>query len=283
MMKHIDPKVLASYNKGTEKGRLRKDLGLIEFARTKELLLEYLPPPPASVYDIGGGYGEYAWWLASLGYDVHLFDISETHIAMSAALGREYPGVSLRSAEAADALQIDRPGASADAVLCMGPLYHITEENERLAALKECQRLLRPGGRLFAAAITPYATLLWATTVLGAENRLLEEDAFLRMCEEEIETGAHIPPEGSAYRGVGRSFFHAPDALERELAAGGFAEISLHGVVGAGWLAPDLDEKWQDPTAREAILRSVRMLDGRRDILGLSTHLLATARKPEDT
>ena len=281
-MKHIDPKVLADYNRGAEKDRLRKDLGLIEFARTKELLREYLPPPPAVIYDIGGGYGEYAWWLASLGYDVRLFDISETHIAMSAALGMEYPGVSLRSAEVADALRIDRPDASADAVLCMGPLYHIIEERGRLAALAECRRLLRPGGRLFAAAITPYATLLWATTVFGAKNRLLEEDAFIAMCAHEIETGAHVPPEGSEYRGVGRSFFHAPDALERELAAGGFEDITLHGVVGAGWLAPNLDETWKDPTAREAILRSVRILDGRRDLLGLSTHLLAAARKPEE-
>jgi len=281
-MKHIDPGVLADYNRGVEKNRLRQDLGLIEFARTKELLLETLPPPPATVYDIGGGYGEYAWWLASQGYDVQLFDISEAHIAMSAALGEEYPGVSLRSAEVADAVRIDRPGASADAVLCMGPLYHIIDENERLAALKECRRLLRPGGRLFAAAITPYATLLWATNVFGTKNRLLEEEAFIKMCAHEIASGAHIPPEDSAYRGIGRSFFHAPDALERELAAGGFEEITLHGVVGAGWLAPDLDEKWNDPTAREAILRSVRMLDGRRDILGLSTHLLAVARKGEE-
>ena len=280
-MKHIDPGVLADYNRGVEKGRLRQDLGLIEFARTKELLLEHLPPPPATVYDIGGGYGEYAWWLASQGYDVQLFDISEAHIAMSAALGEEYPGVSLRSAEVADAVQIDRPGASADAVLCMGPLYHIIEENERLAALKECRRLLRPGGRLFAAAITPYATLLWATSVYGEKNRLLEEESFIEMCAHEIATGAHVPPEDSEYGGIGRSFFHTPDVLERELTSGGFEEIALHGVVGAGWLAPDLDEKWNDPTAREAILRSVRMLDGRRDILGLSTHLLAIARKGE--
>ena len=35
------------------------------------------------IYDIGGAYGEYAWWLASLGYEVHLFDLAEGNIAMS--------------------------------------------------------------------------------------------------------------------------------------------------------------------------------------------------------
>lgn len=57
----IDKDVLAGYNAGIERNRLRTGIGLIEFERTKELLLEFLPKPPAVVYDIGGGYGEYAW------------------------------------------------------------------------------------------------------------------------------------------------------------------------------------------------------------------------------
>ena len=58
-MKTIDSEVLAGYNSGREKGRLHRGLGLIEFERTKEILLEELPSPPAVIYDIGGGYGEY--------------------------------------------------------------------------------------------------------------------------------------------------------------------------------------------------------------------------------
>ena len=60
-MKTIDKSVLAGYNAGIEKNRLRSGIGLIEFERTKELLLENLPKPPAVIYDIGGGYGEYSW------------------------------------------------------------------------------------------------------------------------------------------------------------------------------------------------------------------------------
>ena len=97
-MKSIDENVLNGYNSGIEKDRLRYNLGLVEFARTKELLLEYLPKPPAIIYDIGGGYGEYAWFLTSLGYEVHLFDISEKNIEMSKDLSIEYPGYLLHSA-----------------------------------------------------------------------------------------------------------------------------------------------------------------------------------------
>ena len=87
-MKTIDKDVLAGYNSGIEKNRLHEGLGLIEFARTKEHLLQQLPPPPAVIYDIGGGYGEYSYWLASIGYDVFLFQkrISKWHQALEKSL-----------------------------------------------------------------------------------------------------------------------------------------------------------------------------------------------------
>lgn len=273
--------VLAGYNAGMERGRLRTDLGLIEFARTKELLLEHLPKQPAVIYDIGGAYGEYAWWLASLGYEVHLFDLSETNIRMSAELADEYPGTALAAAEVGDARSIPRPDASADAILLMGPLYHIEEKSERIAALLESRRLLKPGGLLFTAAITPYATMLWATTVFGRKNRLLAEDAFMRMVEHELKTGEHIRPSANTeYHGhLVRAHFHSPAELREELTAAGFSENIVHAAVGAAWLAPDLDTLWADPEAREALLRSVRLIDGREDLLGLSTHLLSVSAK----
>ena len=221
---------------------------MIEFERTKELLLEYLPKPPAVIYDIGGGYGEYAWWLASLGYKVHLFDIAETNILMADGLSGEYPGVTLAASEVADAREIPRHEESADAVLLMGPLYHIVEREERLLALRESHRLLKRGGILFTAAITQYATLLWATTVFGVKNRLLEEDAFTGMLYCELESGEHIRPEESAYHGMGRSHFHSAAELRCELEECGFHGTAVHGVVGGAWLAPDIDELWKDPS-----------------------------------
>lgn len=279
-IKPIDKDVLAGYNAGIERGRLHTYVGLIEFERTKELLLEHLPKPPAVIYDVGGGYGEYAWWLASLGYEVHLFDLAEAHIRMSAELAAEYPGTSLRAAEVADARCIDRPSASADAVLLLGPLYSIPEKEERIAAIRESRRLLKPGGLLFSASITPYATMLWAISVFGRDNRLIEEDAFMSMVEHELETGEHIrPASDSAYHGIGRSHFHSAAALRAELAEGGFEKTDVHNVVGAAWIAPDLDNVWKDPTAREALMRTVRLMDKREDISGFSTHLVAISAK----
>lgn len=272
----INNSLLAGYNAGMERGRLHKGLGLIEFARSKELLLEHLPKPPAVIYDIGGAYGEYAWWLTSLGYEVNLFDLSETNIRMSADLAAEYPGSVLAAAEVADARHIPRASCSADAVLLMGPLYSIETKSGRIAAIRESHRLLKPGGKLFTAAITPYATMLWATTVFGTENMLLTENTFMHMVEHELATGEHIrPDENTAYRGnLARAHFHRPAELREELTEGGFTNNAIHAVVGAAWIAPNLDAIWADPTAREALLRTVRLIDRHEDILGFSTHLL---------
>ena len=80
IMKSIDENVLAGYNTGIEKNRLHIDFGLIEFARTKEILMEHLPKPPATIYDIGGGYGEYSWWLTSLGYELYFMGMHLTKV-----------------------------------------------------------------------------------------------------------------------------------------------------------------------------------------------------------
>jgi len=282
-MKTIDKSVLAGYNAGIEKNRLRTGVGRIEFERTKELLRAYLPEPPAVIYDVGGGYGEYAWWLTSLGYEVHLFDLSETNIRMSRELAEEYPGLQLKAAEVCDARSVPRKDGSADAVLLMGPLYSITEHEERILALEECGRLLKGNGLLFAAALTPYSVLLHCISVYRAEGRgkreALDNPEVMEMIERELKDGCHINPERSVYNGLGNSHFHTAKALRQELAEGGFEDAMVHGVMGGAWLAPDLEERWKDEKSREILMRTVRMLDGHEEVVGLSGHLLAVAQK----
>ena len=282
-MKSIDEKVLAAYNAGIEKNRLRQGLGLIEFERTKELLHAYLPHPHAFehkqtvIYDIGGGYGEYAYYLTALGYEVDLFDLSPTNIAMSHDLGQEH-GFSLHCAEVADARHIGREDESADAILLLGPLYHIISAEERRLCLLECSRLLKPQGILFTAAITRYATTLWALTSYH-KNQLLDDPAFYHMLEQEVKSGHHIPPENSRYQGMGQSYFHLPREFKSEVEEAGFQDMQVHGVVGPGWLAQNVDEVWGDPMKRESIMRIVRLCDKEDSIMGLSTHLLGVYRK----
>jgi hypothetical protein len=56
----------------TRRNALARGTSRIEFVRTKELLQRFLPSPPATILDVGGGPGAYATWLADLGYRVQL-------------------------------------------------------------------------------------------------------------------------------------------------------------------------------------------------------------------
>ena len=283
-MKTIDTAVLAGYNAGIERDRLRIGIGLIEFERTKEILLEKLPKPPAVIYDIGGAYGEYSWWLASLGYEVHLFDLSETNIAMSAELAAEYPGVKLASATVCDARSVPRPDKSADAVLLMGPLYSITEYAERISAIEESRRVLKDDGLLFSAALTPYSPLIPRLASYHKEtSRIrneLDDPAVMSMIERALEDGCYINPDMKIINhGLGSSHLHTAKALQEELSAGGFNTASVHGVMGGAWLAPNLDALLANEETKALLMKTVRMLDTHEEIIGLSGHLLAVSSK----
>lgn len=280
-MKTIDKTVLAGYNAGTERNRLRTGIGIIEFERTREILLEKLPEPPAVIYDIGGAYGEYSWWLASLGYEVHLFDLSATNIKMSEELAAEYPGVRLKAAEVCDARSIPRDDGTADAILLMGPLYSITEYDERILAIRECRRLLKDGGLLFSAALTPFSVLVPRITMYRADDTRrgteLDDPKVITMIERALTDGCYINPERIIANGIGSSHLHTAKALREELRRGGFDTLSVHGVMGGAWLAPNLGALLADAVTREALMRTVRMLDTHEEIIGLSGHLLAVS------
>ena len=282
-MKSIDYSVLAGYNAGKEKDRLRTGIGFIEFERTKEILLDKLPKPPAVVYDIGGGYGEYSWWLSSLGYEVHLFDLSETNIKMSKELASEYRNVSLADAMVADARSIPRTDKNADAILFMGPLYSITEYEERILSIKECYRLLKDDGIMFSAALTPYSVLIPRIMVYHSDvdNKRdeLDDPAVIEMIERALDDGCYINPERKIARGLGSTHLHTAKALREELLCGGFDTSVVHGIMGGAWLAPNFDALWDNEESRDVLMKTVRMLDNHEEIIGLSGHLLAVSKK----
>src|SRR5205823_5972921 len=151
-----DPEIVGFYSRGLEDDRLHKDRGLLERVRTQELLQRYLPPPPAVVLDVGGGSGVYAAWLGGLGYTVHLVDPVPLHVEQ--ALARNAAIASISQGDARNLA--DFADASADAVLLLGPLYHLTSAADRTAALAEARRILKPGGVLAAAAICRFASAL---------------------------------------------------------------------------------------------------------------------------
>jgi ubiquinone/menaquinone biosynthesis C-methylase UbiE len=264
----FDDAIQAYYNLGEEQGRLG-GWGRLEFVRTQELLERHLPPPPGEVLDVGGGPGAYAIWLAERGYRVHLLDPVPLHVEqVRAAAGRALAG-----AEVGDARALPFADGCADAVLLLGPLYHLTETADRAQALAEARRVLRPGGVLAVAAISRYAS-----TIDGLIKGYLRDPVFERMVEGALRDGRHENPE----RRPGwftTAYFHLPDELEDEVRAAGFEVEALVGIEGPGEWLTDIDAWLDDPERREVLLRAIRRVETERQLLGASPHLLAVGRR----
>ena len=269
----LDSDIEAFYNRGEEASRLDEGYFPLERERTREIVVRHLPAPPAAVLDVGGGAGAYALWLAGLGYEAHLVDPVALHVeqAQAASSAQARP---LASATAGDARRLDRPDAAFDAVLLLGPLYHLVARDDRLRALRESFRVLRPGGVLFAAAISRYASL-----VDGLRASLFEDLAFAVIVERDLRTGVHVNDTPNP-RYFTTSFFHEPDELRFEVAEADFEAVDVLALEGPGVLLPDFRARWDDRVHRGTLLRFLRVVEREPTLLGLSPHLLAVARRP---
>jgi ubiquinone/menaquinone biosynthesis C-methylase UbiE len=269
----LGAEVAAYYARGGEAGRLLAGHGRIELLRTQELILRHLPRGPAVVFDVGGGPGVYACWLAAQGHEVHLVDALPRHVAEALEASAHQPDRPLASATVGDARRLEAADECADAVLLFGPLYHLIGRSDRVAALVEARRVLRPGGLLFAVGIARFASLF-----SGVFERLLADPAARAIVERDLVDGQHRNPTDRDY--FTTSYFHLPHELEAEVRAAGFATLELVGVEGPGWLLADLDARWRDPEERERLLWAARAIEREPTLLGLSPHVLVVARKP---
>ncbi|MGJ6963175.1 class I SAM-dependent methyltransferase [Streptosporangium sp. G11] len=258
----MTPELLAYYGQGREDGRLREGRGRLELWRTQDVLRRALPPAPAGVLDVGGGTGVHAEWLAADGYRVELIDLMPSHVERAARLA----GITARQG---DARQLPVPDESVDAVLLLGPLYHLADRADRVRALAEGVRVVRPGGLVAAATINRYA----------AVHDMVYHGLYL---QEEPREAAHSALVDGVLFGPGDGFtayLHDPDDVPAEFADAELPDVTRYGVQGAFWLYGDVDDWLDDPERRALMLDAQRRLESVPSLLGVSGHMLTLARK----
>ena len=219
--------------------------------------------------DIGGGPGTHAARLAECGFHVMLVDPVERHIESARRRARVSDEWTF-DARRGEARELPAQDGSFDVVLMMGPLYHLVNARDRQAALREAQRVLRPGGLILAEVISRYAWILDATC-----KGLLDRPEIWSDFTQNIETGLSQDP-GKGDDGGFWAYFHHPEELRAELRDAGFNDIELLGVEGFGWLLGDLEQRMISP---DPLLRAIRLTERDPSILGCSAHILGVGTR----
>jgi len=133
-----------------------------EFEITMRYLKEYLKPN-SKILDVGGGPGRYAFALTELGHRVTLFDLSEKNIEFAINKSQEL-GIYLDNYICGNATQLlNYISDKYDAVLCLGPLYHLNDEKDRVAVINNCLEVLKINGIIafgFISAFAKYTSVL---------------------------------------------------------------------------------------------------------------------------
>jgi SAM-dependent methyltransferase len=269
----LDRDIAEHYELGVEKDRLTT-WGRLEAVRTRELLRRFLPAAPADVLDVGGAEGAYALPLAREGYRVRLIDPVPRHVEAARAASTAQPAAPLLGVDVGDARDLSNiADRSVDAVLMLGPLYHLIESGDRATALAEAKRVLRPGGVLLAAAISRFASALD-----GLRTRAIHDRTFEYIVTGDLDTGIHRNPDvASRPEWFTLAYFHHPEELDSELARAGFIDVRVLAVEGPVQVD---DSDLDDPDRRATVLRTIERIESEPSVLGASPHLMAIAVTP---
>lgn len=258
------------YASGIEKHRLDQNYFKLEGIRTKEIISRYLTVPGLNILDVGGGAGYYAFWLQSLGHHVSLIDLSPDNIN----LVRQYElnhGVSLKFSAEGDARKLDFPDDSFDLVLMLGPLYHLIDRTERIQALAEARRVLKPNGLVIAAIISRYASL-----IDGLRFNLIADEKFVEILSRDLETGIHLNVTDNPQYFT-TSYFHTMSEIEEEIKASRLEFQKLIAVEGVGWLSDDYPKGSE--IKMDVVLDMITRIESNKDLISASPHILAIANK----
>lgn len=253
-----------------EWSRLDTASGALEFEVNTRIIQRYVSSP-SRVLDIGGGPGRYALWLASLGHEVILADLSPRLLEIARERIADSPFragiVDVVEADARDMSQWEN--AHFDAAVCLGPFYHLPDVRDRQQAALHLRRVVRAGGHVFVAFM-PWQALFRRTVAIPEERHRLADEAWVAGLLEEGSFVNDVP--GRFNMGFGAS----PSGIAPFFEELGFETCGLFASegLGAGIEEAVAELRESDPATYEALMGVVVASSDNPSILGLSTHLL---------
>ncbi len=176
------------------------------------------------VLDMACGTGRYAHALLQRGYRVGLNDLSDNNIKLTRKRLGDHPDI--LHTEVSDALESRIwEKEQWDAVLLLGPLYHLINREERLVILRKAASSVKKGGTVFTAFMSRTAGLLY-----GLKNNaegILSERGTLQLWE----SGTDEEFTGGTEWFV-NAYFSFPDEIEPLVKEAGLKPLHLAGIEG---------------------------------------------------
>ena len=260
----MSQEIISYYESYDEDSRLeRNNFHRIEFLTTMRYL-EKTIPADSRILDACAGTGAYSLALARRGHSVTVCDLVPKHIE---ELKNKDSGNLIKDARVCNILDMscfaDR---SFDAVLCMGALYHLFSQEERGGAVRECLRVLKPGGIFAAAFINRHAQLI----LVLAHEGMDKYDAVLEL----VETGI-LDATNS-----GLIFYRStPGEMAALMGRAGLEKISMIGTDGIGHIIAGLINGMSDEELARWMEYHLSCCED-ETLLGHSLHGLYIGRKP---
>lgn len=161
------------------------------------------------------------------------------------------------------------PDESFDAVLSLGPFYHLTDPNDRDLAAREAARVVRPGGVVFVA-LMPWLGFVRRTICVADERRHLADPAFVAALRDHGVFTNDVPGRFTHGYGV------RPAEVVPFFESYGFATrtfVSTHGFA-TGIETALAQMRLSDPDAYAAALELLIDTADDPGLLGLAGHLL---------
>jgi SAM-dependent methyltransferase len=270
----MDPAAVRAYYAAMrehERDRLLSPEGLLERILTTRLLEPHLGTPGRAL-DLGGGTGPYSVWLAELGWEVSLADLSPELLAIAQS---SLPAGTVQEVVEIDARDLSRwADGTFDAVLSLGPMYHLTTASDRALAASELARVTRPAG-LVAVALMPRYTSVRRVLSLPDERWQLADPAFVdRLLEDGVFENA-VPGRFTHVYGV------RPAEVCPFFESHGFASLLLASTHGFLTGVEDGLEalRVEHPSGYSDLLDRVVALASDPGTLATAGHLLYVGRK----
>ena len=145
----------------------------------------------------------------------------------------------------------------------LGPLYHLTEHEDRVSALREAGRVSKSGTAVCCAVISRYAS-----TIDRFYRNYVDDPDFLRIMQQDLAERQHMDTTDKDY--FTTSLFHRPEELESGMVESGVAVDALLAVEGFAWQIPRLREKMEDRAYRTLLLDMIGATEGDSAVMAAS-------------